>query len=165
MFANYLLTAFRNIRRHLGYTLLNVAGLALGVASCLLIFLVVRYELGYDAFYSKADRIYRVNHHSIDYNPPVSPAVAPALRHDFPELEVAQFYYDDGLIKIGTNRYNEKNYAYADEWVPRVFDYQWLAGDSRTALTAPNSIVLTESMARKYFGAKEAMGQTIMVDN
>jgi putative ABC transport system permease protein len=162
---SYFLTGLRNIRRRLGYTLINIGGLALGIASCLLIFLVVRYELGYDAFNKKADRIYRVNHHSIDYNPRVSPAVAPALRHDFPELEVAQFFYDDGLIKIGTNRYNEKNYAYADEWVPRVFDYQWLAGDSRTALTAPNSIVLTESMARKYFGAKEAMGQTIMVDN
>ena len=165
MFINYLLTALRNIRHRLGYVLINVFGLALGIASCLVIFLVVRYELSYDAFNTKADRIYRVNHHSIDYNPRVSPAVAPALRHDFPELQVAQFFYDDGMVKIGTARYNEKNYAYADEYVPRVFDYQWLAGDSRTALTDPNSIVLTESMARKYFGAKEAMGQTVIVDN
>jgi len=165
MFSNYLLTALRNIRRRLGYALIKVFGLALGIASCLIIFLVVRYELGYDAFNKKADRIYRVNHHSIDYNPRVSPAVAPALRHDFPELEVAQFYYDDGMIKIGNARYNEKNYAYADEYVPRVFDYQWLAGDRRTALTDPNSIVLTESMARKYFGEKEAMDQTVIVDN
>lgn len=165
MFVNYLLTALRNIRRRLGYALINVFGLALGIASCLIIFLVVRYELGYDAFNKKADRIYRVNHHSIDYNPRVSPVVAPALRNDFPELEVAQFFYDDGLIKIGNTRYNERNYAYADEYVPRVFDFQWLAGDSRTALAAPNSMVLTESLARKYFGAKEAMGQTIIVDN
>ena len=165
MLINYFLTAFRNIRRRLGYTLINVFGLALGIASCLLIFLVVRYELGYDAFNSKADRIYRVSHHSIDYNPRVSPAVAPALRNDFPELEVAQFFYDEGMVKIGNNRYNEKNYAYADEYVPRVFDYQWLAGDPRSALTNPNSIVLTESMARKYFGTAEAMGQTIYLDN
>ena len=165
MLLNYLLTAFRNIRRHLGYTLLNVAGLALGVASCLLIFLVVRYELGYDAFYSKADRIYRVNHHSIDYNPRVSPAVAPALRHDFPELEVAQFFYDGGMIKIGNDRYNEENYAYADEWVPRVFNYQWIAGNPNTALSEPQQIVLTERMAKKYFGSKNAMGQTINIDN
>jgi len=165
MLLNYFLTAFRNIRRRLGYTLINVLGLALGIASCLLIFLVVRYELGYDAFNAKANRIYRVNHHSIDYNPRVSPAVAPALRHDFPELEVAQFFYGNGMVKIGNDRYNEKNYAYADEYVPRVFDYQWLAGDPHSALTAPNSIVLTEKMARKYFGAKEAMGQTIQLDN
>src|ERR1700749_4967403 len=96
MWANYFLTAFRNMRRRFGFTLLNVFGLALGIASCLLIFLVVRYELGYDAFNSKADRIYRVNHHSIDYNPRVSPAVAPAMRHDFPELEVAQLFFDNG---------------------------------------------------------------------
>lgn len=165
MLLNYLRTAFRNIRRHLGYTVINVFGLALGIASCLLIFLVVRYELGYDAFNSKADRIYRVNHHSIDYNPRVSPAVAPAMRHDFPELEVAQFFYDDGMVKIGNDRYNEKNFAFADEYVPRVFDYQWLAGSPRSALTEPNSIVLTESMARKYFGTKAPMGQTIILEN
>jgi putative ABC transport system permease protein len=165
MLLNYLRTAFRNIRRHLGYTLLNIAGLALGVASCLLIFLVVRYELSYDAFYSKADRIYRVNHHSIDYNPRTSPAVAPALRHDFPELEVAQFFYDNGIVKIGTDRYNEENYAYADEWVPRMFDYQWIAGDPKNALSEPNQVVLTERMAKKYFGGKDAIGQTIKVDN
>ena len=164
MLLNYLLTAFRNIRRHLGYTLLNVAGLALGVASCLLIFLVVRYELGYDGFYSKADRIYRVNHHSIDYNPRVSPAVAPALRHDFPEIEVAQFFYDGGTIRIGNDRYHEENYAYADEWVPRVFNYQWIAGNPNTALSEPQQIVLTERMAKKYFGSKDAMGQAINID-
>jgi putative ABC transport system permease protein len=161
----YLLTGVRNIRKHLGYALINILGLTLGLASCLLIFLIVRYELGYDGFNSKADRIYRVNHHSIDYNPRVSPAVAPALRNDFPELEVAQFFYDDALVRIGNNRYNEKNFAYADEYVPRVFDYQWLSGDPHSALTNPNSIVLTETWAKKYFGTKDAMGQTINVDN
>src|ERR1700742_4352025 len=114
MLLNYLRTALRNMRRRWGFTLINVFGLALGIASCLLIFLVVRYELGYDAFYSKADRIYRVNHHSIDFNPRVSPVVAPAMRNDFPELEVAQLYYDDGMVKVGNDRYNEKHYAYAD---------------------------------------------------
>jgi len=161
----YLLTGIRNIRKRLGYALINILGLTLGLASCLLIFLIVRYELGYDAFNSKADRIYRVNHHSIDYNPRVSPAVAPALRNDFPELEVAQFFYDDALVRIGNNRYNEKNFAYADEYVPRVFDYQWLSGDPHSALTNPNSIVVTETWAKKYFGTKDAMGQTINVDN
>jgi putative ABC transport system permease protein len=161
----YLLTGIRNIRRRVGYTTINILGLALGIASCLLIFLVVRYELGYDAFNSKAERIYRVNHHSIDYNPRVSPAIAPAMRHDFPELEVAQLFYDDGLFKVGNHRYNEKNFAFADEYVPRVFDYQWLSGDPHSALTDPNSIVLTESWARKYFGSRDAMGQTINLDN
>ncbi|MBS1663999.1 MAG: ABC transporter permease [Bacteroidetes bacterium] len=165
MLVNYILTAFRYMRRRLGFTLINVLGLALGIASCLLIFLVVRYELGYDAFNTKADRIYRVNHHSIDYNPRTSPVVAPAMRNDFPELQVAEFFYNDGIVKVGNDRYNESNYAFADEYVPGVFDYQWIAGDSRTALAAPNSIVLTEKMAHKYFGTKDAMGQVINLDN
>lgn len=165
MLLNYIITALRNIRRRLGFTLINVLGLALGIASCLLIFLVVRYELGYDAFYSKADRIYRVNHHSVDYNPSCSRTVPPALRNDFPEIEVAQFLFDDGMVKVGNNRYNETNFAFADEYVPKVFNYQWLAGDPRSALTSPNSIVLPEKMAKKYFGSGDAMGQTIRLEN
>jgi hypothetical protein len=165
MFAKYLLTAYRNMRRRLGFTIINVLGLAMGIASCLLIFLVVRYELGYDAFNKKADRIYRVNHHSIDYNPRVSPAVAPALRTDFPELEVAQLFYIDAMVKVGNNRYNEKNFPFADKYVPRVFDYRWIAGNAATALDEPNSIVLTETYAKKYFGLNNPMGQTVTIDN
>lgn len=159
------LTAFRNMRRRLGFTIINVLGLAMGIASCLLIFLVVRYELGYDAFNKKADRIYRVNHHSIDYNPRVTPAMGPAMRAYFPELTVAQLFYIDAQVKVGNDRFNEKNFPFADEWVPRVFDYQWISGDPNTALSAPRSIVLTESYARKYFGNKDAMGQTVTIDN
>ena len=165
MLLNYFITALRNIRRRLGFTFINVFGLALGIASCLLIFLVVRYELGYDAFFSKADRIYRVNHHSVDYNPSCSRTVPAALRNDFPEIEVAQFLFDDGMVKVGTTRYNETNFAFADEYVPRVFDYHWLSGDPRSALTAPNSIVLTEKMAKKYFSGRDAMGQVIRLEN
>ena len=165
MLLNYFITALRNIRRRLGFTLINVFGLALGIASCLLIFLVVRYELGYDAFNSKAGRIYRVNHHSVDYNPRTSPAVAAAMRNDFPELLVTEYFYDDGMVRIGSNRFNEKHFAFVDENGPRVFDYQWLTGDPHTALSAPNSIVLTESMAKKYFGSKDAMGRTINLEN
>lgn len=165
MLFNYFITALRNMRRRLGFTLVNVLGLALGIASCLLIFLVVRYELNYDAYNSKAGRIYRVNHHSIDYNPRTSPAVAAAMRNDFPELLVTQFFYDDGIVRIGNDRFNEKNFAFVDENAPRVFDYQWLAGDAHTALSAPNSIVLTQKLAKKYFGSKNAIGQTINLEN
>jgi hypothetical protein len=165
MLLNYFITALRNIRRRFGFTLINVFGLALGVASCLLIFLVVRYELAYDAYHSKADRIYRVNHHSIDYNPGTSPAVAAAMRNDFPELLVTEFFYDNGMVRIGNDRFNEKHFAFVDENVPRVFDYQWVAGDPKTALSAPDCIVLTEKMAKKYFGSKDAMGQRINLEN
>lgn len=162
----YFLTGIRSIRQRPGYTVINVLGLALGIATCLVIFLVVRYELNYDGFNHKAHRTYRVNLHALDFNPRVSPVVAPAMRNDFPELEqVAElFYIDEGSVKVGNNRYNEKGYAFADAYIPQVFDYQWVAGDARTALSAPNSVVLTESMARKYFGTMDAMGQVIEID-
>lgn len=159
-------TAIRNIRRNFIYTFLNVFGLGLGVATCLIIFLVVRNELSYDNYHRKADRTYRVTLNAIDFNPSVSMAVAPAMRSDFPELEVSQSWYrHGGLVKIGEHRYNEKGFFYADQQFTNIFDFQWKAGDARTALTAPNTVVLTESMAQKYFGKGEAMGQVIRLDN
>jgi len=167
MLKNYLKIAWRSISRYKAYSLLNISGLALGIASCLVIFLVVRYELSYDQFHRKADRTYRVTLHALDYNPSVSMAVAPALRNDFPELEqVSQVWYQsEGLVKVGQNAYNEKGCAYADEYFTHIFDYQWQAGNPGTALSNPNAVVLTETAAKKYFGDKDAMGQLINLDN
>ncbi len=166
MIRNYFIIAFRNIRRNMSYAFLNVFGLTLGIASCLVIFLIVRNELSYDAFNHKADRTYRVTLHALDFNSNISVAIVPAMRLDFPELEqVTQvFFQTDGLIKVGNNRYDEKNFAFADEHFPAVFDYQWIAGNPKTALAEPNTVVLTESIAKKYFGQKDAMGQVINVD-
>lgn len=167
MLRNYFKTAWRAISSHRIYTIINLLGLTLGIASCLIIFLVVRYELGYDGFHKKADRTYRITLHALDYNPSVSLAIVPRLRNDFPELEQASqvLYKNAGMIKIGANRYNEKGYLFADEEFPMIFDYQWLAGDSRSALKEPNSIVLTQSIARKYFGDQNPMGQIINLEN
>lgn len=163
MFIN---TALRNIRRNFSYTFLNVFGLGLGVATCLVIFLVVRNELSYDNYHRKADRTYRVTLNAIDFNPSVSMAIAPAMRSDFPELEVSQSWFrHGGLVKVGEHRYNEKGFFFADQQFTEIFDFQWMAGNARTALTAPNTVVLTESMAQKYFGKGEAMGQVIRLDN
>lgn len=167
MFTNYFKTAWRNINRHKTYSTINVLGLILGIASCLVIFLVVQYELNYDKFYAKADRIYRVTFNAIDYNPCVSMAIVPKLRNDFPELEkVSQVWYQDaGLVKVGATKYEEKSYAFADQHFPSVFNFHWLEGNYKTALSEPNSVVLTESMTHKYFGDKEAMGQIINLEN
>lgn len=166
MFKNYVVIAFRNIRRNLSYAFLNVFGLTLGIASCLIIFLIVRNELNYDNF-TKADRTYRVTLNAIDFNANVSLALAPAFRTDFPELEqVTQVMYNtDPLIKVNNKRFLEKDYAFADEHFTSVFNYTWLAGDPKTALKEPNSIVLTETLAKKYFGSSNPMGQVISVDN
>lgn len=167
MFTSYLKTAFRTIRRNLSYTFLNVFGLTLSIAACLVIFLIVRNELSYDSFSKKTDRTYRVTLHALDYNSSVSLVVVPALRNDFPELEqVSQYWYQgDGLVKTGNERYNEKGYAFADAAFLKIFDYTWVAGDPRTALSEPNEVVLTETIAKKYFGNKDPMGQVINLDN
>jgi len=149
------------------YSSLNILGLALGIASCIIIFLVVKYELGYDGFHKKKDRIYRVTLNAIDFNPSVSMAIAPALRTYFPEIqEVSQVWHQGGgIVKIGQTRYRENNYAYADEHFARIFDYEWLSGNANTALTEPNTAVLTQSAAKKYFGNASAMGQIINLDS
>ena len=124
MFQNYFKTAWRNLNKHRAYSVINVLGLTLGITSCLVIFLVVHYELSYDKFNSKADRIYRVTLNAIDFNPCVSMAIAEPLRNDFPELEtVTQVqYHESGLISFGQNKYQEKGLLYADKYFPQVFD-------------------------------------------
>ena len=143
--------ALRQVRRRFSFALLNILGLTLGIATCIVIFLVVRNELSYDQYHRKANRTYRVTLNAIDFNPSVSMAVTPALRNDFPELEqVAQVWYLSGdIMKVGEQRYNEKGYCYADQDFLQIFDQKWLAGDARSALRAPNTIVLTESIAKK----------------
>ena len=166
MISNFFLTAIRNIRRNLSYTLLNVSGLTLGIAACIIIFLVVRNELSYDQYNSKANRTYRVTLNAIDFNPSVSMVITPNLRNDFPELEaVTQVWFQqEGVVKVGEQRYNEKQYCFVDENFMKVFDHQWLQGSSRS-LSEPNTIVLTKSLAQKYFGNRDAMGQVIKLDN
>jgi putative ABC transport system permease protein len=167
MFKNYLKTAVRNLSRNRAYSLINIFGLTLGIASCLVIFLVVKYELNYDKFHTKSDRIYRVTLNAIDFNPSVSMAIAPAMRNDFPELEaVSQVWYQqNGIVTIGERKFEEKRYAFADKYFSSIFDYTWLEGNAKTALTEPNSIVLTKSAAKKYFGDADPMGQLVKLDD
>jgi len=166
MIRNYFITALRNIRLNFGYSALNIFGLALGITTCIIIFLITKYELSYDSFYKKSDRIYRVGLSGVTgYNGHVSVAVAPALRNDFPELEqVSQVWQEFGLVKIGANHFDEELYVYVDKNFTTIFDYNWIAGNAQTALVEPNSVVLTKSIAQKYFGDKDPMGQFINLD-
>src|ERR1700743_2814193 len=126
----YFLTGIRNLRKRLGYTVLNVLGLTLAIAACLTIFLVVRYEFSYDSFNHLADRTYKVTETANGgFAPNVSFAIAPALRVDFPELqEVSQVFYRDGsmtaaTVRVGESKYEERQLAYADGRLPAIFDY------------------------------------------
>ncbi|MFT3934361.1 MAG: ABC transporter permease [Chitinophagaceae bacterium] len=167
MLKNYFKTAWRSITRYKMYSSLNILGLALGIASCITIFLVVKYELGYDGFHKKKDRIYRVTLNAIDFNPSVSMAITPTMRTYFPEIqEVCQVWHQrGGLVKIGQTKYSENNYAYADEHFFKIFDYEWLSGDVKTALNDPNTVVLTETLAKKYFGNTNPIGKIVNLDS
>jgi len=167
MFRNYFKTAWRSLSKYKAYSIINVLGLTLGIASCIVIFLVVQYELSYDKFNSKSDRIYRVTLNAIDFNPCVSMAIADPMRNDFKGLEaVTQIWFrGDGLITIGQKKFQETGGAFADQYFTSVFDYDWIEGNAKTALKDPNAIVLTQSLAQKYFGDKDAMGQMVNLEN
>ncbi|SDF50629.1 ABC transporter permease [Chitinophaga filiformis] len=167
MFRNYFIIAIRHLRRNLNYATLNIIGLTLSIAACLIIFLITRNELTFDTYHRKADRTYRVTMNALDFNPSVSLAIAPAMRSAFPELEnVSQYWHRyDGLVKVGNERYMEKDYSFADGSFTNIFDYEWLSGNPQTALSAPNTVVLTESVAHRYFGNQNALGKTFQLDN
>lgn len=162
MFRNYLLVTFRTIIRNKGYTLINIVGLATGMASALLILLFIRDELSYDSFHEKADRICRVQS-SIPMDTPAIPFhLGPRLRAYFPELEaVVRFIKMEGQFLLGETRLLEKQVALVDEDVLDVFSIELVAGDPETALRQPYAAVITEELARKLFGEENPVGKSV----
>src|SRR5882672_9217388 len=173
MLKSYLSVALRQLATNKVYSLINVAGLAIGLASVVLIALFVRHELGYDSFWAKADRIYRISrdYYAREGAPNRVPAsnnapVAPALVEDFPEIETAARVFGGfSLLTHDDRAFYESGFRWADNSLFDIFDFGWLAGDPKRALTDPASIVLTESLAKKYFGATPALGQTMQIDS
>jgi hypothetical protein len=167
MLKNYFTIALRALRQNKTYAFINVSGLALGLGASMTIFLIVQNELSYDRYHHNAERTYRVTVHGLDFNPSVSFVVAPHFRNDFPEAEnVSQYVYQGkGLLQVGKDRFNEEGVAFADGQFPAIFDFTWLRGNPKLALTAPKSVVLTASMAKKYFGTIDAIGKSLKLDN
>jgi len=179
MLRNYFKTAIRNLARNKGYAAINVIGLAVGMAACLLIFLVIQFHLSVDNFHNNRDRIYRVvsefnSPEGKDYSQGVPYPVGPALRLDHPELKkVARITGNNGqLISIEeegkeTKKFIEDRGVYfAEPEFFEIFNFKWLAGDPKTTLTQPMSAVLTKATAERYFGDwKTAIGKTIKYSN
>lgn len=169
MIQNYIKIAWRNILNNRGYATINIVGLAIGLACCLLIVIYVQNELSYDKYHTNKDRIYRVVHdykevgnteqHQIWGNAPIGDA----LKADFPEIEkVVQFSgLTSILLKQGDKRFQEENVFFMDSTAFDVFSWKILAGNPHTALKNAYSIVLTESTAKKYFGDQNPIGKTI----
>ena len=170
MIKNYLKIAFRNLWKHKVFSAINIFGLTVGMTASFLIFLYVHFELSYDTFHSKADRIYRV---VADIKTPTEVinassaawAVAPNAKDEFPEVEAFSRVSgpDNVLIRNGDVKFEEQNCLWVDSAFFKIFDFRLLKGNPNTALAEPLSIVFTETAAKKYFGNKDPMGQTLLL--
>ena len=172
MFRSYLKIAVRNLRKHSAYSVINVLGLAVGMACCVLIILFVQDELSYDRYHEKSDRIFRITESGIVGGKPLELAVTPplwgpTLTRDYPEvvdwvrLQPPQSRW---LIRYEDTRFYEKGFIHADSSVFEIFSFPLVSGNPKTALAAPNTAVISESMAAKYFGDEDPLGKTITAD-
>lgn len=166
--------------RKKAYSAINITGLAIGITCCILITFYVQDELSYDRYNVNYDKIYRVLHayYNIkdDKNSSIGPEdyqvwgnapVAPALAADFPEIKTTvRFTHPNTfLLEHGERRFQEEGLVFTDSTAFDIFSWKMLAGNPKVALVAPNSIVLTKSIAEKYFGNENPLGQTLRADN
>ncbi|MGH7595573.1 MAG: ABC transporter permease [bacterium] len=171
MFKNYLKIALRNILKHKSYAFVNIAGLAVGIACCLLILLYVQDELNYDRFHQNAAQIYRATLASNQQRVEVTPSIlGPIFQREFPEVAQTVRLYETTrfgavVVQRGERIFQEERFMFADSTVFEVFTFPFITGNPATALARPNTIVLTEAAARKYFGAANPLGQTLRVNN
>ncbi|MFB6456952.1 ABC transporter permease [Chitinophaga sp. Hz27] len=169
MFRSYLKIAWRNLRKHKFHSFLNIFGLSLGITCFLLIMLYVNDEFSYDRFNDKADRIYRVNTDvkfgGIEQLVAIAPdPLGPTLKRDYPQIEeYVRFYAKDEsrLIRKGNEQINEHRIVHADSTLFKVFTLPVVAGNGLTALNEPGNVVLTATMAKKYFGNVNCVGEIL----
>jgi len=172
MLRNYIIVTLRKIAKQKAYAFINIAGFAVGLATCILILLYVVHELSYDRFHSQAGRIYRIgvegnlSGENVKY-PLSNLGVGPAMLKDYPEIVSFTRLYPMSRIPI---KYDEKNFfeeriAYVDPHFFEVFSFSLIQGNPKTALVAPYSIVLTSDMAEKYFGDENPLDKQLKLNN
>ena len=168
MLSNYFRIAVRNITKNKGYSLINIAGLAIGLACFILITFYVTYELSYDNYHTDVDLIYRVATYDVDSGEEyitanTSAPVGPTILDEAPQVEYAARIMSLGLgpMKYENNVFYEDGRLFADQSFLDVFDVKFVQGDRKTALDQPWAVVMTESMALKYFGSENPVGQTM----
>ncbi|HEX2534641.1 MAG TPA: ABC transporter permease, partial [Chitinophagaceae bacterium] len=172
MFANSIKVAIRNLRRHAGFTFLNITGLTLGLTACLLIGLFVRDELQYDRFLPEGDRVYRVYSFRTDNEGSenlavIPPTVATTLTQQFPEVEQAMrilMYSGKSLLEAGDRKIYEDQGLIADSNFFSIFPLPFRYGASSGSLDGPASVVLSVSMAEQLFGKENPVGKSILID-
>ena len=172
MLTTYLKIAIRNLKRHKLFSAINILGLTIGMATCMLIMLYIKDELSYDRFNKKADRIVRVVFKGSVQGEKmneahVMPPVAQTLRADYPEVQEATRLRNGGFPRIsyGDKSFREDALAFADSNIFEVFTLPLLKGDSKTALLEPNTIVISRDIAEKYFGVEDPINKTLNLDS
>lgn len=169
MLKNYLKIFFRNIVRYKGYSFINLTGLAIGIACCVLIVLFVRDELSYDRFHENADRIFRVERKGVfkgqsHHTGVTAQPTGPALKNDFAQIRhfVRLFTYRAAMKNWNNHRFEETVF-FVDHSLFDVFTFPLLKGKAAEALKEPNSVVLSEKMCKKYFNSADVLGQTLTI--
>ena len=173
MFRNYLTVAWRKMTRQKIYTLINVSGLAIGMAGAMFILLWVRDERSYDRFHENADRIYRVSQtfHYGDYHleQTQTPTIlAVTMKDECPDVEVVtrvRGFRAERLVKAGEKKINERGLGIADGSFFRLFSFPLIAGNPATVLAEPYTAAISESAAKKYFGDLEAIGRILTISD
>jgi putative ABC transport system permease protein len=169
MFKNYLKTALRNIGRNKLYSAINIFGLMIGLAACLLIGVYISHELSYDKFHANADRIVRA---TMEYSrsgtvsgvATTGTKVGPQFKRSFPSVEeYVRTYITTRVVKNDDKIFEENRFLYADDAFFKIFSFKLLEGNAATALNAPDKIVLTQSAAKKYFGNASALNKSLSI--
>ena len=167
MLRNYLKIAARNIIKHKGVSFLNVLGLSIGIAACILIFLYVQFELSYDRYHVNARQVYRIGQ-KIDYlnvrTAGTSAPLAEAMVTEFPEIQSAARVrnIDESIVRLDDKGFLEKKIIWADPQIFDLFSFDFLRGDPKEALVDPFSVVISERTAEKYFGREDPIGKVLM---
>ncbi|HEX6223632.1 MAG TPA: ABC transporter permease, partial [Chryseolinea sp.] len=177
MIRNYLLIAFRSLRKNKGHAFINVAGLALGITCSIVIFLIIRFELSYDNYHADNERIFRIateftKSDPKGYSAGITYVLPDAIRQDFADLEYVAFVdanlydpviaitHDDGSV----DRFKETKVVFTDPEYFKIFDYSWIEGNNE-ALQKEKTVVLTASLAKKYFGNTSALNKVFNFNN
>jgi len=179
MLKHQIIIAIRIILRNLNYSIINIGGLAIGLAAFIFIIIYITDELKYDRFHENADRIYRVNrfYNSNDVNEDaatLSFPAGPALQFEYPDMvekvcrffdfQVSKLFFEYRKDSSEIVKFNERNFFLADSTVFEIFTFPFVEGDPETALLRPNTIVLTESTARRYFGNESPVGKSLRIE-
>lgn len=171
MYKNYLKIAFRTLLKHKGYSGINVVGLGVGIACCILILLYVGHEFSYDRFHEHGSDIYRVQMDRYQGNEKIFssavtfPMVGPTLYEEVPEvIGYARLLPTGGVVQYDVLQFREDNLFFADSTFLTLLSYPLLRGDPKTALTEPNTAVVSASAARRYFGDADPVGKLLRVN-